>query len=409
LAKNAKQEYFAGIDIGTSKVTAIIADERNDELNLVGYGVASNTGMRRGAIINLEATQRAIADAVERAELMSGIGISDAFVSVGGGHIKGFNSRGSITLGESSHQITHDDIGRAISAARAVAIPNDREVIHLLPQEFIVDNDRGVVDPLGFSGRRLEVGVHLVTGARSSVDNVIKCVQSAGLEVQDAVLQQFAASLATLSEDEKELGVVLLDVGSGTTDMAVYLEGYLWHTAVLAYAGDAITSDIAVGLRTPISEAESIKVERGACLAEAMESDESIEVSPIGEGKSRVLDSSTLVEIINARLEEIFQLVYDEMDRIGVRQQLNAGIVLTGGTAKMRGIVDLAEQMFEMPARVAVPADFEGIVEAIAEPQFSTAAGLTRFAFENSRNPAEDKMPRKGLLGRVVNRFKNWF
>lgn len=409
MSKNNKPEYFAGIDIGTSKVTAIIADERDDKLHLVGYGVANNTGMRRGAIINLEATQKAIADAVERAELMSGSGISRAFVSVGGGHIKGFNSRGSITLGESSLQVSQEDIARVIAAARAVAIPSDREVIHLLPQEFIVDSDRGVIDPIGFSGRRLEVGVHLVTGASTSVQNVVKCVQSAGLEVQDTVLQQFAASLAALSEDEKELGVVLLDVGSGTTDMAVYMEGYLWHTAVLAFAGDAITSDIAVGLRTPIAEAESIKVERGACLKDALESDESLEVSAIGEGKRRVLDTEILVEIINARLEEIFQLVIDEMDRIGVRSQMNAGVVLTGGTANMRGIQDLAEQMFELPARVGVPTGFEGIVDAIAEPQFTTAAGLTRFAFENNRSPAEEKLPSKGLLGKFLNRFRDFF
>lgn len=407
MAKKTKEELVVGLDIGTSKVSVLVADERNDELHLLGFGVAGSSGMRKGAIINLEATQEAISQAVEEAELMAGVGIERAFVSVGGGHVKGFNSRGSINLPDDHQKITKEDIARVIGAARAVAIPNDREVIHLLPQEFVVDEDRGIEDPLGFSGRKLEVGVHLVTGSHAAVQNVISCAQIAGIEVQDTVLSQMAASLATLSQDEKELGVALLDIGAGTTDLAVYLDGYLWHTAVLVIAGDHITSDIAVGLRTPIPDAEMIKKERGAALGEAMEAgEESIEVNTIGEGKSRVIDNTVLVEIINARCEEIFKLVIAELERIGIRRQLNAGIVLTGGSAKLNGITDLAEQMFELPTRKAVPQGFDGIVDAIADPQFSTLAGLTRFGYENSKINAGESFPKTGFFGRLFNKLK---
>ncbi len=296
-----------------------------------------------------------------------------------------------------------------ISAARAVAIPNDREVIHLLPQEFVVDDERGVHDPLGMSGKRLEVGVHLVTGSSSSVQNVIACAQAAGIEVIDSVLQQLASSLATLSDDEKELGVALLDIGGGTAEVAVHLDGYLWHTAVLPIGGDHITSDIAVGLRTPIPEAEQVKTEHGAALASAVEAEGAIEVSTIGEGKSRVVDRSTLVEIINARVEEIFRLVREELQRIGVMQRLNAGVVLTGGSAKMRGIIDLAEQVFELPARLAVPTGFAGIIDAIAKPEFSTVAGLVQFGYDNSASPADSSFPRPGLMERIRRKFKKMF
>lgn len=410
MGKNTKQDYIVGLDIGTSKTTALIADERDGELNLLGVGIAKSSGMRKGAIINLEATQESIRNAVEEAELMAGVGVESVFVGVGGGHVKGFNSRGSITLPDDHPKITPDDIARVIGAARAVAIPSDREVIHLLPQEFVVDDDRGVVDPAGMSGRRLEVGVHLVTGSLTSIQNVITCVQATGLAVNDTVLQQLAAALATLSSDEKDLGVVLLDIGGGTTDVAVFIDGFLWHTAVLPIGGDHITSDIAVGLRTPLPDAEKIKIDHGAALPDALEeSEESIEVSSIGEGKNRVIDVKTLVEIINARTEEILKLVASELDRIGIKHRLNAGVVLTGGTTKLRGIMDLSEQLFELPTRVAVPMGFAGIVDAIAQPEFSTVAGLARFGYDNSQSPAESNFPKSGFFQRIKNRFKGLF
>ena len=409
MGKDAKQSDIVGLDIGTSKVCALIAGEREGELTLLGYGTAVSAGMRKGAIINLEATEKAIAAAVEEAELMAGFGVERAYVGVGGGHIKGFNSRGSITLPEGHPKITRGDIARVIAAARAVAIPNDQEVIHLLPQEFVVDDDHGVHDPLGMSGHRLEVGVHLVTGSATSVRNVVACAQGAGIEVSDTVLQQLAASLATLSDDEKELGVALLDLGGGTTDMAIHLDGSLWHTAVLPIGGDHITSDIAVGLRTPIPEADTIKIEHGAAVASAAEGEGAIEVTTIGEGRTRVVDRSALIEIVNARVEEIFRLVLDEMRRVGVMQRLNAGVALTGGSAKLPGIVDLAEQVFELPARTAVPTGFAGIVDAIAQPEYSVAAGLVRFGYDNSRSPADNSFPRAGLMGRLRRKFKDIF
>jgi len=349
LAKGTDNTRFVGLDIGTSKICVLIAENRDDELTLLGFGVSKSAGMRKGAIINLEAVEEAISHAVEEAELMAGVGIERAIVGIGGGHIRSFNSRGSITLPEGHPKITRNDIAKVISAARAVAIPNNREVIHLLPQEFILDDERGVIDPLGLSGRRLEVGVHIVTGSSTSVRNVISCAQNAGIEVVETVLLQLAASMATLSDDEKDLGVVLLDIGGGTTEMAVHLDGALWHTAVLPIGGDHITNDIAVGLRTPIPDAERIKVEHGAALTSASVGEGAIEVAAIGEGKSRVVDREMLTEIINARVEEdIFKLVREELRRIDVIHRLNAGIVLTGGCAKLRGIADLAEQVFEM-------------------------------------------------------------
>lgn len=401
MAKGTDNTRFVGLDIGTSKICVLIAENRDDELTLLGFGVSKSAGMRKGAIINLEAVEEAIGHAVEEAELMAGVGIERALVGIGGGHIRSFNSRGSITLPEGHPKITRNDIAKVISAARAVAIPNNREVIHLLPQEFILDDERGVIDPLGLSGRRLEVGVHIVTGSSTSVQNVISCAQNAGIEVVETVLLQLAASMATLSDDEKDLGVVLLDIGGGTTEMAVHLDGALWHTAVLPIGGDHITNDIAVGLRTPIPDAERIKIEHGAALTAASVGEGAIEVAAIGEGKSRVVDREMLTEIINARVEEdIFKLVREELRRIDVIHRLNAGVVLTGGCAKLRGIADLAEQVFEMPARLAVPTGFGGIVDAIAQPEFAAVAGLVQFGFDNSSNRAEGSFPREGALRR---------
>ena len=407
VARRTGSSQIVGLDIGTSKVCVLIADERDGELTLLGFGTAVSSGMRKGAIINLEAVEKAISATVEEAELMAGVGVERAYVGISGGHIKSFNSRGSISLPENHPKITRDDIASVISASRAVAIPSDREVIHLLPQEFVIDDDHGVHDPLGLSGRRLEVGVHIVTGSSTSIRNVVTCAQNAGLEVVDTVLLQLAASLSTLSDDEKELGVALLDIGGGTTDVAVHLDGSLWHTAVLPIGGDHITNDIAVGLRTPIPDAERIKIEHGAALSSATTEKGSIEISSIGEGKSRVVDRDTLIEIINARIEEdIFKLVREELRRKGALHRLNAGIVLTGGTAQLRGAVDLAEQVFEMPVRVAVPTGFGGIVDAIAKPEFSAVAGLVQFGYDNNKAPAEDSFPQNGPLSRLWHRLR---
>jgi cell division protein FtsA len=362
-AKRPRVSHIVGLDIGTSKVCALIGEEREGQLTLLGYGVSDSEGVR--------------------------------------------NSRGSITLPDKHPKITREDIARVISAARAVAIPNDREVIHLLPQEFVVDENRGIDDPLGMSGRRLEVGVHLVTGAVSSLRNVVACAQGAGIEVVDTVLLQLASSLSTLSDDEKELGVALVDIGGGTTEVAVHLDGALWHTAVLPLGGDHITSDIAVGLRTTIPDADRIKIDHGAALETAADGEGSIEVTSIGEERSRVVDRTTLVEIVNARADEILRLIKEELRRIGAAGRLNAGVALTGGTAKLKGIVDLAEQVFELPVRVAVPAGFGGIVDAIAQPEFAAVAGIVRFGYENSTNPADESFPKSGFFDRVRRKFKD--
>ncbi|HEY7677191.1 MAG TPA: cell division protein FtsA, partial [Candidatus Methylomirabilis sp.] len=341
-----------GLDIGTTKICAIIAEVNgNRAVDIIGIGTSPSKGLRKGVVVNIDVTVESIRRAIAEAELMAGVKAGAAFVGIAGGHIKGLNSRGVIAISGKDHEVTPQDVERVVDAAKAVALPVDREVIHVLPQEFLIDGQGGIKEPVGMSGVRLEAEVHIVTGAVTSAQNIIKCANRAGLEVQDIVLQQLASSEATLAQDEKDLGVVLVDIGGGTSDIAVFVEGSIYHTAVLSLGGDHVTNDIAIGLRTPAHEAEAIKKKYGCALASLVKQDETIEVPSVGGRRPRILSRQTLCEIIQPRIEEIFGLVEREVHRAGYGSQVAGGVVVTGGSSIMEGVPELAEQIFDLPVR----------------------------------------------------------
>ncbi len=371
----SKENVIVGLDIGTTKVCVLVGVHSSQGVDIIGIGTAPSRGIRRGMVINIESTVESIKKAVAEAELMAGCEIKSAIVGISGVHIQGLNSSGVVAL--KAGEVSDEDIARVIDAARALAIPNDKQVLHVLPQEFILDGQDGIKDPRGMSGIRLEVKAHIVIGSITATKNLIKCVHKAGLEVQDLVLQQLASSEAILTPEEMELGVALVDIGGGTTDLAVFHRGSLRHTAILPVAGDHITSDIAFGLRTPLEEAEKIKRKYGCALASLLSSEETFEVSPVSEGqRSRVVSRRLLAEIIEPRVEEIFRLVNEELDKSGYLKLMPAGIVLTGGTALMEGIVEMATDLFDLPARRGYPRGVGGLVDIVQNPQYATAVGL---------------------------------
>jgi cell division protein FtsA len=399
-----------GLDIGTTKVCAIVAEiGAEGALEIVGYGNSPSRGLRKGVVVNIEATVDSVRRAVEDAEMMAGVEVRQAFVGIAGGHIKGVNSRGVIAISGKNHEVTRQDVGRVIDAAKAVALPVDREVIHILPREFIIDDQTGIKEPLGMSGIRLEAEVHIVTGAVASAQNIIKCANKAGLEVRDIVLQQLASSEATLTPEEKDLGCVLVDVGGGTTDVAVFVEGSIYHTAVLAVGGEMLTNDISIGLRTPHPEAESLKRKYGCALASMTRPDEKIEVPSVGGRRPRVLARQTLCEIIQPRLEELFFLVHREVDRAGYAGRVNGGIVVTGGSAIMEGVPELAEQVFDMPVRRGVPRGVGGLTDVISSPMYATGVGLGLYGSAHRERRKFRKVTDRNIFDKVVARMKEWF
>lgn len=399
-----------GLDIGTTKVCAIVAEMTGDGVvDVIGVGHSPSRGLRKGVVVNIEATVDSIRRAVEDAELMAGVEIRSAFVGIAGGHIKGINSRGVIAISGKNREVTQPDIDRVIDAAKAVALPVDREVIHVLPQEFIIDDQGGIREPLGMCGIRLEAEVHIVTGAVASAQNIIKCADKAGLEVQDIVLQQLASSEATLTPEEKELGCILVDVGGGTTDVAVYVDGSIYHTAVLAVGGDMLTNDIAIGLRTPQPEAESLKRKYGCALASMARPEEKIEVPSVGGRRPRVLARQTLCEIIQPRLEELFMLVDQEVRRAGYAPRVNGGLVVTGGSAIMEGVPELAEQVFDMPVRRGAPRGVGGLTDVISSPMYATGVGLGLYGAAHRDRRKFRKVTDRNIFDKVVARMKEWF
>ena len=351
-----KDRYLVGLDVGTSKVCAIVGELLDDGgLDVVGIGVAESRGIRRGVIVNLEAAVDSIKKAVDEAELMAGVEIDAVHLSMAGPHIKGFNSRGVIAVAGKSREITRDDVRRAIEAAKAVSLPAGREILHVLPQDFVVDEQDGIGAPVGMTGARLEVNVHIVTSATTATQNLVSCVNRAGVGVIDTVVEQIGAAEAVLTPDEKELGVALVDIGGGTTDIAIFERGSLWHTAVIGVGGDHFTSDIAVGLRMPIPDAEKLKRKCGCALSAMVDEDETIDVASVGGRRSRVMARRILSEILQPRAEEIFHLVWDEIRRAGYEKSLNSGIVLTGGGAILEGMPEIAEQIFDLPIRRGAP------------------------------------------------------
>ena len=401
-----KEQQVVGLDIGTTKVCAIVGEMTENGIDIAGIGTHPSKGLRKGVVVNIEATVSSIRRAIEEAELMAGCEITSVYTGIAGGHIRGINSHGIVAIKD--REVKATDVDRVIDAAQAVAIPLDREIIHVIPQEFIVDEQDGVRDPVGMSGVRLEAKVHIVTGAVTSAQNIIKCCNRAGLNVCDIVLEQLASAEATLSQDEKELGVALVDIGGGTTDIAIFSRGSLIHTGVLSLGGNHITNDVAVGLRTPAHEAERIKQKYGCSLVSRVTKDETIEVPSVGGRNPRLLSRQILAEIVEPRLEEIFGLVRQEIVRAGCEDQVAAGIVITGGTSMMEGATELAEQVFHLPVRCGYPQGIGGLVDVVRSPMYSTAVGLIMMGIKQE-SQSRFRTQEKNIYNKVRGRMREWF
>ena len=398
---------IVGLDIGTTKICCIIG-EINDQggLDVIGIGTHPSKGLRKGVVVNIESTVESIKNATEEAELMSGFEIESVYVGIAGGHIKGFNSHGVIAV--KNKEISEADVNRVIDAAKAVAIPMDREVIHVIPQEYIVDDQDGIKTPLGMSGVRLEAKVHIVTGAVTSAQNIVKSVTRAGLRVNDIVLEQFASSKAVLSSDEKELGVAMIDIGGGTSDLAIFFQEAIKHTYVLAIGGNHVTNDIAIGLRTPVFEAERIKKEYGCALTSLINGKETIEVPSVGDRENRILSRHLLSEIIEPRLDELFTLIKMEVAKSGHNELITSGIVLTGGSAIMAGMVEVAEKIFELPVRRGIPKSIGGLVDVVNSPMYATAVGLLFYGMEKIKTGESRNLAGTKVFNKVLTRMKEW-
>jgi len=403
---NKRENLIVGLDIGTTKICAIIGSLTGEGLDIVGIGTSPSKGLRKGVVINIESTVEAIRKALQEAELMAGCEIKSVFAGIAGGHIKGINSQGVIAI--KNREVTNEDVRRVIDAAKAIAIPMDREVIHILPQEFIIDDQDGIKEPLGMSGVRLEARVHIVTGAVASAQNIIKSCNRSGVDVADIVLEQLASSEAVLSPDEKELGVAIVDIGGGTTDIAIFVDGAIKYTSVLSLGGNHLTNDIAVGLRTPMTEAEKIKQAYGCCLNSMVGKDETIEVPSVGGREPRVLSRQLLAEILEPRVEEIFTLVNREIVKSGYEDVIASGVVLTGGTSIMQGMPELAEQIFNLPVRRGVPQGIGGLIDVVNSPIYATGVGLVKYGSRNLqvRNFA---IGQENLFDKIMRRMKEWF
>lgn len=408
-----KKDFVVGLDIGTTKICCIVGEiveaGPNPEIDIIGIGTSPSNGLRKGVVINIDSTVESISKAIEAAEMMAGVEISTVYTGIAGGHIKSFNSTGIVAIKDK--EIHENDIQRVIDAAKAVAIPLDREVIHIIPQEYIIDEQDGIRDPIGMSGVRLEAKVHIVTGAVSSAQNIIKCANKAGLNVGEICLEPIASSEAVLSQDEKDLGVVLVDIGGGTSDIAIFKEGAVVHTGVLAIGGNHITNDISVGLRTPIAEAEKIKVQHGCALASLVSADDTIEVPGVGGRKSRILSRKLLAEIIEPRVEEIFNLIHQEIQKSGFADVLSGGIVITGGSTLLEGMPELAEYVFEMPVKRGIPAGIGGLRDVVNSPKFATGVGLLKFGARNmasSVGRTRFSIRDKNIYDKVRGSMKTW-
>ena len=403
---NKRENLVVGLDIGTTKICAIVGAVTEEGLDVVGIGTSPSRGLRKGVVINIESTVSAIRKALQEAELMAGCEIKSVFAGIAGGHIKGINSQGVIAI--KNREVTNDDVRRVIDAAKALAIPMDREVIHILPQEFIIDDQDGIKEPLGMSGVRLEARVHIVTGAVASAQNIIKSCNKAGVDVGDIVLEQLASSEAVLTPDEKDLGVALVDIGGGTTDIAIFVDGAIKHTSVLSLGGNHLTNDIAVGLRTPSAEAEKIKQISGCCLSSMVGKDETIEVPSVGGREPRILSRQLLAEILEPRVEEIFTLVNREIVKSGFEDLIASGVVLTGGSAILPGMPELAEQVFDLPVRRGRPMGIGGLTDVVNSPVYATGVGLVKYGSRNLQTQ-NFKIGQENLFDRVTRRMKDWF
>jgi cell division protein FtsA len=401
------KDLIVGLDIGTSKIVALVAEVPPEGgINILGMGSAPSRGLKKGVVVNIEATVSAIQRALEDAELMANCKITQVYTGIAGSHIRSLNSHGMVPIRD--REVSQVDVDRVIETARAVNISTDQQVLHVLPQEYVIDGQEGVREPLGMSGVRMEVKVHIVTGAVSAAQNIVKCVRRCGLEVRDLILQPLASSYAVLNDDEKDLGVCLVDIGGGTTDIAVFTRGAIQHTAVIPIAGDQITNDIAQTLRTPTREAEDLKMQQGIALRQLADPREMVEVPGIGERGPRMLSKQLLSEVIEPRVEELYSLVQAELRRSGFEEQISSGIVLTGGSSQMKGMVELAEEVFHVPVRLGVPEYVGGLSERVRNPRYATSVGLLLAGLEKHEIDQVAKI-QGASFKQVLERMRSWF
>ncbi|MCH8544374.1 MAG: cell division protein FtsA [Alcanivorax sp.] len=407
MANSAQDRMIVGLDIGTSKVVAIVGQVNVDgTMEVIGIGSQPSKGMKKGVVVDIEATVRSIQRAVEEAELMAGCQIHSVYAGIAGSHVRSLNSHGIVAIRD--REVLLADIDRVIDAAQAVAIPADQKTLHVLPQEYVVDNQEGVREPVGMSGVRLEAKVHLVTCAVNAAQNIEKCVRRCGLEVEDIILEQLASSYAVLTEDERELGVCMVDIGGGTTDIAIFTEGAIRHTANIPIAGDQVTNDIAMALRTPKQYADEIKIKYACALTQLAGADETIQVPSVGDRPPRTLSRQNLAEVVEPRYDELFTLIQAELRRSGFEDLIPGGIVLTGGSSRIEGAVDLAEEIFHMPVRLGLPQGVAGLTDVVRNPIYSTAVGLLLYG---QRIEAEGRSARREAgSGSVdwIERIKSW-
>ena len=400
-----QEEIVVGLDVGTTKICAVVGEVSGDEISIIGIGTHPSIGLRKGVVVNIESTVDSIKKAIEEAELMAGCEISSVYAGIAGGHITGFNSRGIVAI--KGPEVTQSDVERVIDAARAVAIPMDREVIHVLPQEFIVDDQDGILNPVGMAGVRLEAKVHIVTGAVTSAHNIVKCSNRSGLDVCDIVLESLASGEAVLAGEERELGTALIDLGGGTTDLAIFSGKNIRHTFVLALGGNNLTNDIAIGLRAPLGEAEKIKKKYGTCLSSGIGSDEMIEVPGMGGRDPKKLPRQILGEILEPRMEELFTLVQREIYRAGMENAITSGIVVTGGSSLLEGVTEIAESIFNLPTRLGRPIGIGGLTDVVNNPMYATGVGLVLYGAKN-QSEKKFRIRDTNIFNRVMVQMKKW-
>jgi cell division protein FtsA len=405
--RKVDKRLIAGMDVGTSKIVTIVGEISPDgEVQIIGLGTHPSRGLKKGVVVNIESTVASMQRSVEEAELMAGCQIHSVYAGIAGSHIRSLNSNGIVAIRD--REVTAQDVERVIDAAKAVAIPMDQRIVHVLPQEFVIDDQEGIREPVGMAGVRLEAKVHIVTAAVSAMQNIVKCVRRCGLEVDDLILEQLASAYSVLTDDEKELGVCLVDIGGGTTDIAVFIGGAIAHTAVIPIAGDQVTNDIAVALRTPTQHAEDLKVRYGCALRQLARSDDTIEVPSVGERPPRRLSRQTLAEVIEPRYEELFRLIQAELRRAGFEDLVASGVVLTGGSSKIEGAVDLAEEVFHLPVRLGLPHKVSGLADVVRNPIHATGVGLLLYAQEQKARGVVARQELRNLRG-VLARIRGWF
>jgi cell division protein FtsA len=409
MAKKPNKDLIVGIDIGTSKVVTLVGEVSSDGiLNVIGFGSHPSQGLKRGVVVNIESTVQSIQRSVEDAESMVGCDIFSAYTGIAGSHIRSINSHGIVAIRD--QEVSQSDVERVLDAAKAIAIPADQRILHVLPQEYIIDHQDSIREPIGMSGVRLEAKVHIVTGAVSAAQNIVKCMKRCGLATSDIVLEQFASSQSILSEDEKELGVCMIDIGGGTSDIAMFTDGAIRYTAVIPIAGDQVTNDIAIALRTPTRSADEIKINYGCALQDLVDSNQMIDIPTLGDKAGRRLPRRALAEVVEARYEELFNLALTEIRRSGLEDRLAAGIVLTGGASKVEGAKELAERVFKIPVRIGKPNHVTGLTDIIHNPIYATSVGLLVYALRQRNNQHDGSVAlNQQSMNSLWSRMKNWF